>query len=102
MPDNGTVTFSGHSFSSDKTVALFSTLRRLLADLSQAHACAVVRFDQFTTRAYKRRSILEFDLGPTVVVVDAFSNGRDNEERLYILDAVERKDSFFWGEHTDG
>jgi hypothetical protein len=92
---NGRVSFSGHEYSNDKTLALFSTLQRILGDLSPT-PCVATRADQFATRAYKRRSILEFDLGSTVLVVDALSNGPDNDERLYILDTVQRNESFFW------
>ena len=94
--DGLTVSLSGHTYSNDKTLALFSTLRRILGELSPT-PCVAARADQFGTRAYKRRSILEFDLGSTVLVIDAFPNGPDDDERLYIFDTVQRTESFFWG-----
>lgn len=85
------------NYSAPKAAALFATLERLLGDLSHNETCRAVRFDQFSTHAYARRTIVEFDFGATIVVVDAFSNGPTDEERLYILDTVERSQSFFWG-----
>ncbi|MDR2012509.1 MAG: hypothetical protein LBQ20_05610 [Rhodanobacter sp.] len=85
------------NYSVPNTTALFATLRRLLGDLSHKQPCRAVKFDQFPTRAYTRRTIVEFDFGSTVVIVDAFSNGSTDPERLYILDTVERSQSFFWG-----
>lgn len=80
-----------------KTSAFFTTLDRLLGELSRNETCRAVKFDQFRTLAYAKRTIVEFDFGATVVVVDAFSNGPKNEERLYTLDKVNRSESFFWG-----
>jgi hypothetical protein len=77
-------------------LVLFATLKRILTDLSKTGMCAGVRFDQFATRAYAKRTILEFDFGTTIVVLDSFSNGPSDGERLYVLDIVDRKESFFW------
>jgi hypothetical protein len=85
------------NYSDPKTMALFATLRRLLGDLSHEQPCRAVEFDQFPTRAYTRRTIVEFDFGSTVVIVEAGSNGPTDPERSYILDTVERSQSFFWG-----
>jgi hypothetical protein len=74
---------------------LFTTLKRILTDLSETDIPSVVRFGQFPTRAYARRTIVEFQFGQTVVVVDSFSNGPTNSERLYVLDIVHRNESFF-------
>lgn len=84
------------NYSDPKTAAIFITLRRLLADYSKGQICRAVGFDQFSTRAYLRRTIIEFDFGKTVISVEAFSNGPSDGERLYVLDAVNRADSFFW------
>lgn len=87
-----------------KAAAFFATLKRLQGDLSHNETCRAVKFEQFSTPAYARRTIVEFDFGAIVVVVDAFSNGSANDEHLYILDAVERSRSYFWGgrERPDG
>jgi hypothetical protein len=45
---------------------------------------------------YKKRTTIQFDSDPEIVVIDSFSNGPKDEERLYILDVVQRKDSMFW------
>lgn len=86
---------SRRSYTAESTVTLFSTLERLLADLSKTRPCAAVGFSRFSTRAYKTRSVVEFDFGPTVLVIDASSNGPDDNERLYVLDTLERNES--WG-----
>ena len=84
-------------FTSQLTISLYSTLKHLVADLSAKRACAGARIDQFATRAYRRRTVIEFDFGDDVITLDAMSNGRTNQERLYILDVVPRSESYFWG-----
>jgi hypothetical protein len=49
--------------------------------------------------ANKRRTIIEFICGIRVLVIDSFSNGPKNDERLYVLDVVEHPRSFFWGKY---
>ncbi len=93
----GKVSIGKRSYGGPKTITLFATLRRILGDFSLKEKCAGVQFHQFRTRAYKRRTIIEFDFGSRVVVLDAFSNGPKDAERLYILDVIDRKDSFSWG-----
>ena len=96
-PSGAPVVLSTRRFESDKTIALFTTLARLLYDLPHAHACTPVLVDQFGTRAYRRRSIVEFDIGSHILALDALSNGPHDGERLYVLDVVERKEStLFW------
>ena len=68
----------------------------VVSDLSEKTPRAGVKYDQFATRAYKKRTIIEFDFGPQIVVIDAFSNGPRDDERLYVLNLIARKDSFFW------
>jgi hypothetical protein len=77
------------------TKALFSTVVRLLSDLSESHRCGGARVAQFAVPAYKKRSVAEFDFGPVAVTVDAMSNGPDSGERLYTLDRVDWENSFF-------
>lgn len=94
---NGPITVRNHSYGSRNTVVLFTTLKKVLADLSNRQKCAGIQADQFSTRVYKKRTILAFDFGENIVELDSLSNGPKDEERLYILDLVSRKDSFFWG-----
>ncbi len=94
--ENKMVLVSGARFTRQPTIVLYSTLLRVLSDLSRRGACRGVRFVQYATRTYKKRTIIEFDFGAEIVVIDSLSNGPKNEERLYILDVVQRKDSMFW------
>lgn len=96
VPQDGPVSISGRPYKSKNTLALFDTLKKVLADLSAKTPCAGVKYDQFATRAYKKRTIIEFDFGSQIVVIDAFSNGPRDDERLYVLNLIARKDSFFW------
>jgi hypothetical protein len=95
--DNGPIAVRNQPYSSRNTVVLFATLKKLLADLSKREKCAGIQANQFSTRAYKKRTILAFDFGDNIVELDTLSNGPKDEERLYTLDLVSRKDSFFWG-----
>ncbi len=81
---------------SKATAALFATLTRLSSDLAARHSCDGVHTSHFRTRAYKRRTLVEIAYGPEVLVLDAFSNGPKDPERLYTLDVVPRKDSLWW------
>ncbi|MGO9137276.1 MAG: hypothetical protein ACLP9S_04745 [Syntrophales bacterium] len=96
-PTKGPVTIGGHSYKGKKEISLFTTMRKLLDELSKQRLCAGIKYDQFQTRAYEKRTILEFDFGPQIVVLEAFSNGPRDEERLYVLDLVDRNESYFWG-----
>jgi hypothetical protein len=91
------VTINRAKFSSGPTLALYTTAIRVLTDLSKGSKCKAVMFSQFRTRAYKRRTVIEFNFGPRVVVLDSFSNGPQDDERLYTLDLVDESNSFFWG-----
>ena len=77
-----------------KTVTLFTTLNKILSDLSAKNKCAGLRIEQFPTNAYKKRTVIDFDCGANIVALDSSSNGPNNEERLYTLDIVNRKESF--------
>ncbi len=81
---------------SKPTAALFAALKRLASDLAERHGCDGVHTSHFGTRAYKRRTLIEIAYGPEVLVLDAFSNGPKDPERLYRLDVVRRKDSLWW------
>ncbi|MGC2423972.1 MAG: hypothetical protein WA666_06420 [Nitrospirota bacterium] len=96
IPLNGPVIIGHKSYSGQHEIKLFATLNSLLTDLSKKRECAGIKYDQFPTRAYKKRTIIEFDFSPQVVTLEAFSNGPKDEERLYILDLVDRKESFFF------
>jgi hypothetical protein len=95
VPEKGPVTIAERPYSTVPAVVLFRTLKRILTDLSETNLRPIVRFAQFSTRAYARRTIVEFQFGQTIVVVDSFSNGPTNSERLYVLDIVDRNESFF-------
>jgi hypothetical protein len=96
IPDKRSITIDSHSYLDQNTVTLFTTLKKILSDLSTKSKCLDVRVNQFPTRAYKQRTILDFDLGRNIVELDSFSNGPNDEERLYTLDIVSPKESFFY------
>ncbi len=94
--DGRTVAIGRARFKSQPTMTLCATLFKILSDLSEKGACWGVRFVQYGTRTYRKISIVEFDFGPQIVVLDSHSNGPKEEERLYILDVIQRQDSMFW------
>lgn len=97
VPEKGPVSIAERTYPARETLVLFTTLKRILTGLSKTSMCSGVRFDQFATRAYAKRTIVEFDCGATTVVLESLSNGPSDAERLYVLDVVDRRESFFWG-----
>ncbi len=95
-PDANTITINKARFTARPTTILYATLFKILSDYTKKEACRGVRFVEYGTKTYKRRSIIEFDFGAQVVEIDSESNGPKVNERLYILDVVQRKDSMFW------
>lgn len=75
---------------------LFTTLNEKLTEYAKTKSCILVKFDQFQTRAYEKRTIIEYGFGKDVIVLDAYSNGPQDEDRLYVLDAIKSDHSFFW------
>ena len=89
------------SFADPKTVSLFQTLGRLLADLGSQCKHQGIRGSRLRTRAYEDSIGIEFNYGPVVVRLEALSNGPVNPERLYVLDVVESKDSVLWAQERN-
>ena len=83
-------------FDEPAIATLCSTLLKIFADLEKSEKCRQVSFIQFGTRTYRRRTLIAFDFGPRVLEIDCHSNGPNDDERLYILDLIERKESYFW------
>jgi hypothetical protein len=94
MPD--LVETSLAEFISTESHVLFATLTKILADLAAHTPCQGVRFTQFKTRAYTRRTVIEISYGTQVVALEAFSNGPTDDEGLYVLDVVEKRESVLW------
>jgi hypothetical protein len=94
--EQGNIEFNGQMVAHKDTIQLCGTLLRIFSDLSMVRPCTGIAIDQFPTRAYKRRTILEFRFGDRVVVIDGFSNGPSDDERLYVLDLIEPSESFFF------
>lgn len=89
--------FLGNQAFADPAIAILgSTLLKILSDLEKSEPCRQVRFTQFGTRTYRKRTLIAFDFGPRVVQIDCQSNGPHDDERLYILDLIDRKESYFW------
>ena len=95
-PDTQTVLVDKRRFAGEPSAALVRSLFNLCGDLATTADCREVRYTQFGNRAYKTRTLIEFDFGARVVHIDSMSNGPRDEERLYVLDLVERDRSFFW------
>jgi len=94
---NNAVLLNNTKYSNKSIMILCSTLFRVLSDLTKESRIESVKYYQFQTSAYKKRTIIEFKLGNRVLVVESDSNGPKNDERLYILDIQDISDSFFWG-----
>ena len=99
--DQTTVIVDRMIYTNTLTVAMYSTLIRVLSDLSAKEHCEAVKYSAFGTRAYKQRTIVEFKYASGIVSLDAFSNGPKDEERLYILNLYKSGEdglegSFFW------
>ena len=94
--DNYEVVMEEKHYRDRNAVVYFNTLIRMVRDLSKTGECRV-RFGEFATRAYKTRTVVDFAFGPQVIELDAYSNGPNDDERLYTLDLVNRKGSFYFG-----
>ncbi len=81
----------------EKEISLFTTLRKLLDELSKQRPYEGIKYGQHKKRTCERRTILEFGFGPQIVVLETFSNKAKNEERPYILNLVDRNESYFGG-----
>jgi hypothetical protein len=90
------VLIGSSKYSSDDTIVVFETFERIVADLTRRHSCDGGRAEHHAARAYRRITIIDVDFGPNVVELESLSNGPDDSERLYVLDVVPRKESFFW------
>ena len=90
------VSLDGKLIVGQKPIEFFRALHNALSDSSRSHTIEIVRYAQFPTRAYKKRTIIEFKLADRVVTIDAFSNGPKDEERWYILAIEPLSESFFW------
>jgi hypothetical protein len=98
----GTIDFNGRLIETKNTVQLTTSLIAILSDLSAGGPCKGIGLVQFGTRTYKRRTILEFNFGSRVVVVESASNRPGSDERIYILDLIEPSESFFFAKTPTG
>ena len=90
------VLFGAQRFTNPATVIFFKTLLRVVGDLAEKGKTFEVSITRFGARAYKKRTIIAFDFETRVVEVECNSNGPRDPERLYLLDLVDRSESFFW------
>jgi hypothetical protein len=96
MEGNDRVLLGDRTFEDPAIAVLCSTLVRIFSDLERSEKCRQISFTQFGTRTYRKRTLIVFDFGPRVIEIDCQSNGPDDDERLYILDLIERSESYFW------
>lgn len=96
VEDTNRVLLGGRKFDDPATAILCSTLLKIFSDLEKSEKCRQVSFAQFATRTYRRRTLIAFDFGPRVLEIDCHSNGPKDDERLYILDLIDRSESYFW------
>jgi hypothetical protein len=96
MEGTARVLLGDRPFEDPAIATLCSTLLKIFADLEKSEKCRQVSFIQFGTRTYRRRTLIAFDFGPRVLQIDCASNGPKDDERLYILDLIDRKESYFW------
>ncbi len=102
VPEIGNVQFNGQVVTNADTVQLCRKLLKMLSNLSKVRPCNGVALNQFSTRAYKQRTIIEFNFSDRVVAIDCLSNGPNDNERLYTLDLVEPSESFFFSAPATG
>ena len=96
VEEENRVLLGGRPFHDPATAILCSTLLKIFSDLEKSEKCRQVSFTQFATRTYRRRTLIAFDFGPRVLEIDCQSNGPEDDERLYILDLIDRAESYFW------
>jgi len=95
--DKNVIKITGHkTFSDTKTITLARKLFDTINSLKKNDDPIECKFSSFATIAYRKRTVIEFDLGAKIVVVDSFSNGPKDPERLYILDSIDREQSLFF------
>lgn len=90
------VLFSGKKFTTPATVIFFKTMLRVVGDLAKPGEASKVGIRQFGARTYKKRTVIGFDFQARVVEIECNSNGPRDPERLYILDIVDRGESYLW------
>jgi hypothetical protein len=90
------VVIADRTFKDRNTATLFSTLIKTLSVFADRQDCRVLRFFQLGTRAYLRRTTIEFACLPEVLTLESYSNGPENPERLYVLDIVKDSESLQW------
>jgi hypothetical protein len=93
---NGSVKIGNEEFKTDKQIIFFRTLFKTLSVVTKGRSKCEARFSADPTGAYQQRTVIEFNISPEVVVLNCFSNGPDDEERLYGLDIDKEKNSTFW------
>lgn len=93
-----TVLLNRSRYSDISVAALYRTLYQVLSNLSKTAPIESVKYTQFATISYKKRTIIEFKVGNQIVVLDSDSNGPKNKERLYTFNIIKQKNSFFWGQ----
>jgi len=94
--DEQVILVNNQRFAEKATVLFYSALVSIVADFTQEFGkCQQVRFVQFGTRAYKKRTVIEFDFGQKIVAVDSDASDPQSDERLYILDVIDRDHSMF-------
>lgn len=81
------------SYTSPRIRTLVTTLTNVLHDCAEPIR---MKRGQWPTRAYRVRTILEFLCNEEVLTIGSYSNGADDEERLYILDIESAQSSLFW------
>jgi beta-lactamase regulating signal transducer with metallopeptidase domain len=90
------VVIADRTFNDRNTATFFSTLIKTLSVFADRPDCHALRSFQLRTRAYLRRTIIEFACLPEVVTVESAANGPENSERLYVLDIVKDSESLLW------
>jgi hypothetical protein len=93
-----TVFLNRSRYSEISIAVLYRTLYRALSEFSKKTPIESVKYTQFSTISYKKRTVIEFKIGNQIVVLDSDSNGPGNKDRLYIVDIIKLKNSFFWGQ----
>ena len=95
IPENGPIVISGQLFTANETIITFNTILSILQDSMEESDAYSIKYAQWRSRGYQRLTEIEFDLGTQVLHFSENSNGPESDERLYVVDLIDRQGSYF-------
>jgi hypothetical protein len=92
----GGVRVGARTFKDERSVAVFRGLKGVFEALGQRCALQGVRGARYASRGYRDVVRIEFSFAPLALVLESYSSGRANADRLYVLDVMWLKESLLW------